>query len=97
MEIPPEDAKSKVIDQTYYRDGRLFDWQKVVRGMMKIYYSNELPKDISVAIPYRGRWYYIKDSDTDSKQTLIMLENLMGLIETMPPGSAASVGLTRNV
>ena len=97
VEIPPEDAKSKVIDQTYSRDGRLFDWQKVVRGMMKIYYSNELPKDISVAIPYRGRWYYIKDSDTDSKQTLIMLENLMGLIETMPPGSAASVGLTRNV
>lgn len=82
---PPQDLKSQVLTATVYKDGSLFDWQKVVRGMMKIYYSDKKPPaNAYVSIPFRGRWYYIADSDSDSKQTLMMVLNIHGLINTAP-------------
>lgn len=78
---PKEDLKAKVLTETVYKNGAHFDWQNVLRGMMKIYHSNKMPADAYVAIPYRGRWYYIKDSDSDSKQTLTMLLSINGLVQ----------------
>ncbi|WP_127100938.1 hypothetical protein [Legionella sp. km772] len=96
VQEPPEDIKRQVMVQTVYKDGRVFDWQQVLRGMMKIYYSDSQPKDAYLAIPYRGRWYYIKDSDSDSKQTFALLANITGLAQTSAPASAAPA-LTRSV
>ena len=96
MQEPPEDVKRQVLVQTVYDNGKPFDWQKVLRGMMKIYYSDDAPEGAFLAIPYRGHWYYIKDSDSDSKQTLTMLANITGLAQTSPPSSAAPA-LTRSV
>lgn len=95
--VPPADAKSKALDQTYYPNGKVFDWQLVVRGMMKINYSDTKPGNASVSIPYRGRWYYIDDTDNDSKQTMILLTNILGLVESVPNNNQSPVGLTRNI
>jgi len=95
--VPPIDAKKRILTQTTYPDGKLFDWQSVLRGMMKIHWSDSKPSDAAVAISYRGHWYYISDSDADSKQTLILLANISGLIETSPPGSDATPTLTRGI
>ena len=95
--IPPEDAARHFVKQTYYKNGKLFDWQSALNGLITIYYSTSIPKDVAVMVPYRGRWYYIKDSDTDSKESLIMVANFFSLVEKMPPGSESTVGLTRNV
>ena len=80
--VPPEDAKNKVLSLTTYRDGKVFDWQKVLNGMMKISYSPTPPKNAYLAIFYRHRWYYVSDADSDSKQTLILLSNIAGLIQS---------------
>ncbi len=93
---PPEDIKSQVMTQTVYDNGKPFDWQLVLEGMMKIYYSDKPPVGAYLAIPYRGRWYYIKDSDSDSKQTLTLLANISGLAQTTPPTTSAPA-LTRSV
>jgi hypothetical protein len=86
---PPENIKAKVLTETVYNNGAHFDWQNVLRGMMKIYSSDKMLNDAYVAIPYRGRWYYIKDIDTDSKQTLAMLISISGLVQNSAPTSTA--------
>lgn len=94
--VPPEDAKKGVLTMTVYDDGKAFDWNKVLMGMMKIHYSDTKPQNSAVSVYYRNRWYFIKDSDSDSKQSLILLSNMTGLIQTSPPGSDRPPGLTRN-
>ncbi len=93
---PQADLDNHILTQTVYANGKLFDWQSVLRGMMKIYHSASKPNDASVSVFYRGRWYYIKDSDSDSKQTLILLQNIAGLTQTAPPGSERTPTLSRN-
>jgi hypothetical protein len=95
--VPQADADRKIITQTVYDDGTVFDWQKVVRGMMKIYHSEIKPNDAYISIYYRNRWYYIKDSDSDSKQTLILLSNMAGLIENTSSVDKTPLLLTRSI
>jgi hypothetical protein len=95
--VPPEDVKRGVLVQTTYENGTVFDWQRVLQGMMKIHHSSTFPSDAIVSISYRGRWYFIKDSDNDSKQTLNLLYCLTGLIQRAPVDSAAPPGLARTV
>src|SRR5690606_26443912 len=97
MDVPLEDAQRKVLTQTLYPNGTVFNWQLVLNGMMHIYYSNQPPVDALVAVPYRGRWYYIKDSDSDSKQTLILLANISGLVQELPTAGRAPPALARTV
>lgn len=86
---PPADLKSKVLTETVYANGAHFDWQNVLRGMMKIYFSDKEPTHAYVAIYYRNRWYYIKDNDSDSKQTLAMLISVSGLVQNSAPATSA--------
>lgn len=95
--VPREDFVTKVATETTLANGQPFDWQSVLKGMMKICVSKNKPKNAIVAIPHRGRWYYVSDSDSDSKQTLILLTNIAGLIMIAPPGSEDSVGITRAI
>ena len=98
MQVPPIDVRKHYLDETYLPNHAVFNWEKVLQGMMAIYYSNDKkPNDAAVVIFYRGRWYYIKDSDTDSKQTMILLTNLFGLLKKPDFNRDETVGLTRNV
>lgn len=95
--VPPKvDVDKKVLASTYDRNGRLFNWGRVLNGMMKIYSSEKFPQNAGIAVPYRNRWFYIKDSDNESKQTLILVQNIVGLISTSQPGSD-TIALSRIV
>lgn len=95
--LPPEDIKNNSVTVTRYPDGKIFNWQRVVNGMMKIYFSVKPPKNTLVSVEYRNRWYYISDSDTNSKQTLILLSNIAGLIQVAPNGSGTPPSLARAI
>ncbi|KTD17259.1 hypothetical protein [Legionella jordanis] len=81
--IPPEDARAHLLTITRYPNGQVFDWQLVLGNMMTIRYSDKPPTCATVAIPYRGHWYYIDDRDGNSKKTLILLSNVVGLIASI--------------
>lgn len=97
VDVPEADLKKRVVTQTRYANGALFDWQKVLRGMIKIYSSDTPPKDAYVSIYYRKHWFYIKDSDINTKQTFVLLSNLSGLILNAPMGNNYEPTLTRTV
>jgi len=80
VRIPPEDIQAGYVDQLRYPDGRLFNWQLLEKGMMTIYSSNSEPYDTFVKTYVHQHWFYIKNSDVDSKITLAFLQRLMTLV-----------------
>lgn len=92
--VPENDVKNHLVALTYEK-GKVFDWPSVLNGMMKINSSSTEPTQASIAIPYLNSWYYIDMTDSDSKQTLILLTNIIGLIASSPQSSP--IGITRNV
>jgi len=68
--------------------GRPFDWQLVTEGLLAIKSSPERPENAAVAVNYRNSWFYIDDSDLDSKSTF----SLLGQIYQLQAGSAKRAG-----
>ncbi|CAK0744858.1 conserved hypothetical protein [Gammaproteobacteria bacterium] len=63
--------------------------------LMNIQSSESYPTNAFVAIPYRGRWFFIADSDLNSKANLSLLLNILSLQTTSAgaaPGLSLSVG-----
>jgi len=56
--------------------------------LLHIYSSSSKPNHASVAIPYKGYWFYIKDDDLQSKATFLLMQVLMG----MQSGASSSGG-----
>lgn len=48
-------------------------------SLLQIRSSETQPVDAFVAVPYRGRWFYVDDGDLDSKRTLGILSSLIRL------------------
>ncbi|NDH66295.1 MAG: hypothetical protein EBY22_00010 [Gammaproteobacteria bacterium] len=89
--IPPEDVKNNMLTMTVYRNGQMFDWQRVLEGIMKIEYSSTKPKNASVEIYYLNGWYYISNTDNNSKKSFMLLTNLLGLIALTPQPSPETI------
>jgi len=76
---PPDDIKKRRIQLTRYQNGKLFDWDNVTKGMLKVFYSQKEPQNANIKVYYRNRWFYISDSDQSSKQTMSLLNQLFAL------------------
>ena len=68
-------------------EGQPFDWQEVTEGLLAIKSSPNPPENASVAINYRNSWFYIDDSDLDSKSTFVLL----GQVYQLQAGDAKAV------
>jgi len=96
VEIQEDDVKSGLVIVPQLASGEYFDWSDVTRGMMKIHSSSAYPQNATVAVRYRGRWFYIEDTDNSSKETLALVEQLFslqaGLSPSTPPLITLNVG-----
>jgi len=62
-------------------------WETVTNGvsgprLIQIHSSKEMPKEAFVAIPYRGKWFWIDDRDLKSKRTFTFMMLLFTLADT---------------
>jgi hypothetical protein len=75
VEVPAEHLASGVAQATLEPDGRLFDWQQVLGGVFtaKAVCSKKPPPGASVAVWYRGYWFYIDDTDHATKNNFLLL------------------------
>jgi len=87
VEVPEEDIAVGRVTVTLDKSGQVFDWQGVTEGVMRIRSSQELPDNASVAVEYRDSWFYIDDSDLDSKSTFLLL----GQIYQLQAGDATTI------
>ena len=87
VQVPEEDVAAGRVTVTRDAAGQPFDWQRVTEGILTIRSSTEPPDNASVAINYRNSWFYIDDSDLDSKSTF----SLLGQVYQLQAGDAKSV------
>jgi len=79
VEPPRKDIDLGRVTRTTLANGDAFDWQSVMGGLFKISSSDSEPDSASVAIRYRDAWFYISDSDLDTKSTFSLVSQLMAL------------------
>lgn len=78
-EIPTSDVEAGYVTVTADQTGDDFDWLTVTDGIMHIRTAERRPRAAAVAISHRGHWFYIDDSDLDSKSTFSLLGQLFAL------------------
>jgi len=87
VQVPEEDVAAGRVTVTRDEAGQVFDWQQVTEGLMTIKSSPQPPDNASVAVNYRNSWFYIDDSDLDSKTTFALL----GQVYQLQSGDARTI------
>jgi hypothetical protein len=80
--VPEEHVRSGIAPSTPGPDGLPFDWTRVTAGHFFVCSQKHKPHESEVAVPYRGYWFYIAASDTNSRAMLAILEILFALQES---------------
>ena len=76
----PSSHHHELVTVTRTKDGGRFDWNETPAGrLFKIHTSEERPGNAYIATHYRGYWFYIEDTDLESKSTFILLRQLFDL------------------
>jgi hypothetical protein len=79
VEPPLKDVELGRVTRTTLANGDVFDWQVLMDGLFRISSSDTEPENACIAIPYRNSWFYISDSDLNTKSTFGLLSQLMAL------------------
>lgn len=97
VEVTPEQIQKGIVVVPKDAKGRIFDWHQVTQGMMNIQSAHLCPRDASVSVLYRSRCFYIADNDSNSKETLAMIEQLFSLAagEMNGPTPMLTIPVTR--
>jgi len=77
--IPPRDIAAGTVAMTQNSDGSLFDWDEVVGDLFSVKWSPHYPQNSYLAVAYRDNWFYIDDSDVNSKRTFVLLQQIYNL------------------
>jgi len=90
VEIPPEHAAGSMVTITRDPSGQPFDWTILMKDFFRVcsVKSADPPPNAHVAVPYKGYWFYIDQTDQDSKATFSLLMELSRLEVLGKPGSA---------
>jgi hypothetical protein len=93
VEPPSRDVAAGKVRSTERVNGQPFDWQELLGDVFRVRSSAKEPEDASVAIHYRGSWFYIADNDLDSKSTFVLLTQLIAL-HSAPAGSGPAMSFS---
>lgn len=98
VDIPPSDAAREVAAVTHDVAGHPFDWSNATAGTLHVHASDTAPAPETTRTFYRGHWFYIADTDLESKSTLTLLSQLFSIqsgaastfapVLTLPTGDA---------
>lgn len=77
VQVPEPDLKANMVIRTRDSQGGYFNWNELVKDYMKIYSSDQYPKDAYVRTKLHNHWFYIKNSDHNSKVTFTILQRLV--------------------
>jgi hypothetical protein len=79
VEVPKE--HEKIVGRTIMPNGEVFNWNQIVEGLLDVKYARVLPIDAYVYVYYRGYYFYVIDTDNNSKETLNLLSILNGIFQ----------------
>ena len=79
VEAPVKDEDAGRVTITRGDNGRRFDWQELLGGLIRIQSAAHRPENAYAAVKYRSSWFYIDDSDLTAKSTFALLMQLFAL------------------
>ena len=80
VDTPEQHQSAGLVTITASKTGGIFDWTKTPAGRrFKVRTQAERPHNAYIATYYRGRWFYIEDTDLESKSTFMLLRQLFDL------------------
>jgi len=87
VDVPEADVAAGRVTVTRDAAGNEFDWHRVTENLMRIHSSSTPPENAAVSVRYRNNWFYIDDSDLDSKSTF----SLLGAVFSLQAGDAKGI------
>jgi len=93
IEIPTEHIDAGLVTVTREPSGQAFQWRTLMEGLFRVaaVKSRERPAGAHVAVPYRDHWFYIDQTDQDTKATFSLLMELSRLELTAKTGSGPPI------
>ncbi len=79
VNTPEQDRERGRVTVTLDEKRQVFDWAEVTGDLLIVRTSNSKPENAIVSVEYRGEWYYLDDTDLNSKSTFSMLGQLFSL------------------
>jgi hypothetical protein len=79
VEPPPEHEEAGLVTVTLDASGDRFDWTRVTGGVLRVHSTHDKPDQAFVAVRHRNYWFYIDDTDLNSKSTFNLLHFLLSL------------------
>jgi hypothetical protein len=78
IEIPPEHMAQDLVTVTRDQAGQIYDWPQMLSGLFRVHSvkAQERPPGAHVATQYHGYWFYIDETDQDTKSTFSLLMEL---------------------
>jgi hypothetical protein len=93
IEVPEKDIVEHRVGPTFHGDPI---YGPMSEPLVRIHASAEKPADASVAVPYRGQWFWIDDKDYPSKGMFSMIMFMFSLTETGGKAEAPIVTVSTN-
>ncbi len=87
VEVPSAHEEAGWVTVTRHTDGSRFDWDELSGRLLRVHTSPDMPTNAFVKVLYRGHWFYLDDSDLNSKTSFGLLKYLFSL--QSEPSSAA--------
>ena len=80
VEAPKQHQTAGLVTVTMSKTGDVFDWTKVPAARrFRVKTQTERPDNAYIATYYRGHWFYLEDTDLESKSTFMLLRELYDL------------------
>lgn len=93
IEVPQEHYDLGIVTDTVDNNGDRFDWDRVTGRVVAISSQKERPDDAFLSVPYRDWWFYISDSDLNSKTTF----SLLSMLISMQSGRLENTGVINTI
>jgi hypothetical protein len=90
VEVPATDEESAVVSVARDSAGKPVNWGDANAGLFRIRVSTTPPPISTIRTFYREHWFYIDDSDLESKSTMMLLSQLVSM-QSGPANSFAPV------
>ncbi len=88
IKIPEPSRRVENVNVSLDKNAQTFDWDELYDNLISFRSSKEKPTDPYTSVRYGGYWYFIDNSDQESKETLTMLS----IVLTLKAGGAPTKG-----
>lgn len=81
VQVPEEHIMQNKVQITKTADGEVFDWDSLFGDLFQVQSSRQEPSEDIAAVKcfWRGYWFYIDDTDIESKSTFMLLNQITAL------------------